>query len=150
MQSLYFGPNPLTSALTVQRSTTLKQRDGSPGQARLIDPDTRDYAFDEDGRTIGMSGVRQRVYLALATVRGSSAVASLGQGYTSIQRIGDNTTAQIENEINLALADLIADGSITLLSISIRRDTTITSRLSIVVQWRDNLTQTNFTDRASP
>ena len=42
---------------------------GQPGQVRLIDPVTKDYRFNSNGRIVGGNGIQQLVYLALLTVR---------------------------------------------------------------------------------
>lgn len=92
-----------------------KKTDNSIGGGRFIDPVTRDYAIDsETGRLVGQDSVQQLVYLALVTVKGSSAVTNLGQSFTSIQLKTENIDVIIKNEVNLALKKLITQKLITL------------------------------------
>ncbi len=92
-----------------------KKTDNSIGSNRFINPETRDYMIDEDtGRLVGQDAVQQLVYLALVTVKGSSAVTNLGQSFTSIQVKTQNVDIIIKNEVNLALKKLIDKKQITL------------------------------------
>ena len=92
-----------------------KKSDNSVGSNRFIDPSTRDYVIDPDtGRLVGQDAVQQLVYLALVTVKGSSAVTGLGQSFTSIQVKTENIDVIIKNEVNLALNKLITQKLITL------------------------------------
>lgn len=125
---------PATASPTVGKPLT--KADGSQGDARKIDPVTKDYVIDPTtGRTVGFDGVQQQVYLALVTVKGSSAVADLGQEFTSLKLIPENIQALVEDKVREALAALIQKNKVQL----IRVDTELNRNkaLAIRVKWMD-------------
>lgn len=80
--------------------------DGKPKNARKIDQRTGQYVYNANGRVQGMSGIWQRVQLAIKTARGSSC---LGQNF-GLQRTAQiktgNFAKKIEDDLRLALSDL--------------------------------------------
>ena len=113
-----------------------KKTDSSVGNNRFIDPSTRDYSIDVDtGRIVGQDAMQQMVYLALVTVRGSSAVTDLGQGFTSIKQINQNVEAQITNEVNTALQILTRNKQIFLNDVFVQIDANKVARIHVV--WTD-------------
>jgi hypothetical protein len=97
--------------------------DGSQGAARMIDPHTRDYRFDKNGRAVGIDGIPQQVYLALLTVLNSSAVSGLGNAIGSIKTITENIKAQISNEVARALSKLTAAKLVKLVDVEVELNT---------------------------
>jgi hypothetical protein len=116
---------------------------GIAGQTRFINPITGDYEFNANGRIIGGNGIQQLVYLALVTVRGSSAMLTLGQSFTNIQVIGSNYITFVKGEVNKALKDLIDQKKIELVDVTVDTSNT-TSRIRI--KWRDLATGTELTN----
>lgn len=56
----------------------LRKEDGSIGDCVKIDTRSGDYVLDEAGNKVGWDSLEQSVYLALRTLKGSAAVATLG------------------------------------------------------------------------
>jgi hypothetical protein len=108
---------------------------GTTGTGRFIDPVTRQYVFDANGRIAGQGTVPQKVFLAYATVKGSSISATLGEDYSEVQTIGDDfikimTAKAIEPVQALIDAKLLAIDSV-----SVERSGT--SAAIIRVNWKD-------------
>lgn len=80
---------------------------GFPQTGRYLNPQTGDYQFTSDGRLMGMDTVPQLVTIALKTIRGSSAIPTLGQTFSQIQEKGPSFLAQMTAACNMALADLV-------------------------------------------
>jgi hypothetical protein len=74
---------------------------------RFINPVTGDYRFTPDGRLMGMDTVPQLVLLALMTLRGSSAIPTLGSTFSQVQEKGPSFLAQMRSVVNVALGDLV-------------------------------------------
>lgn len=90
------------------------------GDARLIDPETRDYDIDVNGNTVGMSSVAQQVFLALMTTKGSCAIFTLGNQLWKIQTINPaNIQAQVTNAVQQALLPLTSSNTISLNSVNV-------------------------------
>ena len=86
--------------------------------ARLINPKTKGFVLDSNGRLLGMKSVRQAVLIAIHTVRDSSAVRGLGNRLSSIDRIGSNIERQILNILSEALAPLVQAGLVEVVGFS--------------------------------
>jgi hypothetical protein len=112
-----YGTTPAAPAAT---AALLVKLDGSQGDAALIDTQTGDYVLDAFGNKVGDSSVNQMVYLALATVLGSSAVQTMG-----LAPLGGVITAgtiqQAKNAIAAALKPLTDLNLIVILSIDVGR-----------------------------
>lgn len=93
-------------------------RTGSAFGARLIDPHSRDYVYDENGRALGMSGVLQQVQLAVSTEKRSAAMLELGHELGSIDTISSNLQLRVETALREAVAHLTARGLIEVLGVS--------------------------------
>ncbi len=113
----------------------LTKADGSQGDARKINPVTRDYELDANGRVVGIDAVQQQVYLALVTVQTSSAVNELGQLFSSVKLITQNLTAQMTNEVRRALSKLIAAGLVELNNVTV--ELTIQKVALVHIEWTD-------------
>ncbi len=129
-----FG-SPATTDVNVGRALAMTDGIRTQGDARYIDPKTRDYAVDSDtGRILGMTSAQQRVYLALVTVKGSAADPTLGTDVRQVQTLAVNSIARIENATRAALAQLVNERAIRVVSIDVSVSGTVAS---IVVRWTD-------------
>ena len=116
---------------------------GKPGQTRFINPVTQDYMFDSNGHIVGGNGIQQLVYLALVTIRGSSAMIDLGQSFSNVKVIGANYVSLVKNEVNKALKPLIDQKKIVLIDVKVNRSGT---NMSVIdVKWKDLATGTERT-----
>lgn len=114
----------------------LKKSDNSLGSSRFIDPATRDYVIDpETGRIVGQDNMQQMVYLALVTVKESSAVFDLGQNFTSIKQITPNINAQITNDVKRCLNHLTVKKQIVINNVFVQVDDRNVARINVV--WTD-------------
>lgn len=86
--------------------------------ARLINPKTKAFVLDSNGRLLGMKSVRQAVLIAIHTVRNSSAVRDLGNRLTSIKRIGASFEKQVLDVLTEALRPLITAGLVEVVGFS--------------------------------
>jgi len=112
---------------------------GVLGDARFIDPIARDYVIDANGNVTGTSSVAQQVYLALTTIKGSAADFTLGNEFASIKTINPATIkAQVSNYVQRCLAHLIKPGLITIVSLVVQQDVSVSSRLLCNLTWTDN------------
>ena len=109
---------------------------GTSVGARSIDPKLRQYVFDANGRTTGMSSTQQLVQLAVSTTLGSSTVRGLGQSLSKVDRITDNFVRRVSDVYTNALADLVSRKLIAITSIDVQQ-VTGTSRAFVVVKWTD-------------
>ena len=85
-------------------------RDETTGEitgSRKIDPVTKDYVLDDNGRILGMADTKQLVLLAVATDKGTSAMRSLGQDLRSIDRITSNFTRRVDVTLRAAVQHIV-------------------------------------------
>lgn len=108
---------------------------GTIGSGRKIDPGTRQYAFDSDGNPVGQDAIPQQVYLAYATVKGSSILADLGESFTEVGTIGDDFQERLTALAQAPVQYLIDQGSLELISVQV--DRLGPSGAKIQVHWRD-------------
>lgn len=123
-----------TPATTTGPSGTALTDDyGRQHGARYIDPATRRYVLDANGRYKGMPAVSQMVELAFLTLRGSSALPNLGMEKPS-GVIGSNFVAKREQAVREAFQFLTRAQLAELVSVTVD-----TSRRPVVsiVRWRD-------------
>ena len=121
-----------------------KDQFGNLQNARMIDPITMDYVFNEFGYSEGMSDIQQQVYLALITAKNSSIILTLGLSYYNTQVIGTNYQYQIEEDVNQALYSLIKDKKVLLNSVEVKRNST--NQLIVDVKWTDLTKQLAFSN----
>lgn len=140
------GPFGLGTPVAVPAATTnvLKDALGVPQGSRYINPVTRDYAYDTDGNAVGMNSVQQRVQLAVSTDRGTSTARDLGNRLKTIQRITDGFSKEVDTMVRECVADLLADGSITIEAIRVERLSGLSSGAFVRMKWRDNTTGENL------
>jgi hypothetical protein len=113
-------------------------RDAKTGKSlsgRYIDPRTRRYVLDANGRTMGMTAAQQGVHFAVATDLGKSAVREIGNRLKSVKTIGVNYQRQIESVITDALSRLIQSGLVKLESVESKR--VGQSGAYLHIRWRD-------------
>jgi phage baseplate assembly protein W len=109
-----------------------------PDEARFIDYLTGDYRVRADGELERMPITRQRVYLSLATALGSStALPTFGVKLPGV--ITEKDEAAVTSAVRTALAPLIADGSISLKSVTVDSSDVI-GRSGITVEYEDTAT----------
>lgn len=97
-------------------------RDETTGQAwgsRKIDPVTKDYVLDDNGRILGMSDVHQLVLLAVSTTKGSSAMRQLGQEIKGIDRITTNFVRRVDTTLRAAVQHLVDKELIEVLGVTV-------------------------------
>jgi hypothetical protein len=101
------------STATVPEGAFLRDtKTGRSLGARQIDPNTRDYVLDTNGRILGVNYVRHVVQMSVHTERGSSAVQEMGHRLRTIQRITPNIEQQILTTLTEAVQSLINQGLI--------------------------------------
>lgn len=103
--------------------------------SRLIDPATRDYVYDENGRAVGMSDVQQLVFLAVSTRKGSAAMRELGQELEKIDRITANTARRVDVTMRDAVQHLVSRGLIAVTGTTV--EVVGSSRIQMSLLWRD-------------
>ena len=108
---------------------------GIIGTGRKIDPATRQYAYDAFGRYAGQETVPQLVYLAFATVKGSSILSDLGETYSKIDVIGDSFTKDVEDQARAAVQSLVDQKKLEIKRVVVQR--LGESAATIQVYWRD-------------
>lgn len=112
--------------------------DGARFGGRAIDPVTRKYVLGDHGRVLGMPKTKQRVQLAVMTVSDSSAQLGLGLAL-KVRRFGGSWKADVRDAYTQALASLVEEGAIEILSITPER---VGSNGALVAtRWRDLATQ---------
>ena len=120
--------------------TLEKNPDGPSGDARRIDPNTRDYTINENGLVVGQSAIAQQVYLAIVTTLGSSVNQNLGSEFSNIKTFDASTyQSQMLRVVQQALSGLIKNGSISLVSV----DSFLNSNGvagNVTINWIDNTT----------
>lgn len=86
--------------------------------ARKIDPLTRDYVLDANGRILGVGYVQHVVQMSLHTEEGSAVVQEMGHRLRTIERITPNVERQILAILTKAVQPLINQGLIEVLGFS--------------------------------
>jgi hypothetical protein len=87
-------------------------RTGEVQFARYVNPTTRDYELDENGRMLGMGYVRQCVQLSVHTELGSCVVQAMGQRLRSLKRITSGFERLFLYVLSDAVQPLIEQGLI--------------------------------------
>ncbi len=118
---------------------------GSSG-SRRIDPFTRDYVVDTDGRLSGMPNVPQLVQLAITTEFNTSAPRGMGHKLKSIDRVTANfeqvvlsvLTNALKRLVDLRLVEVVGFSSFK----SGKKDGLQPGQTYGRLQWRDLTTNT--------
>lgn len=111
----------------------LNDTSGATQGSRYINPRTRQYEFDANGRFKGQQNTQSLVQLALLTVLASSSVPGLGETLPS-GVIGTNFVKSRKSAISDALSDLVKAKLISIVSIDV--DTT-RRPVFTVIRWTD-------------
>lgn len=115
------------------RSRALTDATGRRHGSRYIDPKTKQYEVDENGRYRGMPNVAHLVQLAFLTPRGSSALPNLGLAPPS-GVLSNGFVPERQAAVRDALAPYVASGLIEIVTIDVdtKRRPAVT-----LVRWRD-------------
>lgn len=105
----------------------------------FVNPATGDYLYTTDGRVQGESTVQALVRNALATEFNSSAVVGFGLRLKDIRDRGTNFLAKVRARAQSALAQLVGQGVIQIVSVTVA-DVVNPDGVFAFVTWRD-LTQ---------
>jgi len=119
---------------TIPSGNLFVDANGVRQNARAISPVTRQYVFNDDGSISGMASSLQLVQLRVQTVRDSSALPGFGKR-ASGGVVTDQTPRRVQNELEEALADIVASGIIAIVSITVSRATP--TRIYGILLWRD-------------
>jgi len=110
---------------------------GLPQTGRALNPTTKSYSFTTDGRVVGCPTVQQLVQLALTTIFNSSAQAGLGSKLSLIQEKGSDYGQQVTAAITDALADLVKDKLVQIVSVTVLQPSSSPDAGIAVLQWID-------------
>lgn len=113
-----YGLGVLVSAPIAGTKPLVDPATGRASGSRAIDPRTGDYVFD-GVQIVGMDDVRQLVLLRLKTTSGTAGVQSLGNTLKSIDRITSNIARRVDSILRRAVADIVAQGLIEVLSVDV-------------------------------
>lgn len=115
------GGKPFVDQFNIQRGT------------RIIDPKTRQYLFNSDGRTVGEENLRHMVKMRCLTVKGSSAWPG------GLESYGGTISTGFEERIKIKLRNALLDMTNALLiSIQSIRVTRLSNdRIYILLQYTD-------------
>lgn len=99
---------------------------GAVQGSRYINPTTKDFVLDANGKYKGMNATDQSVWLALSTSFNSSSVPGLGNNInrTTVPVITPMLNNQMTSLITQCLSSLIANGFIRLGPISVSQTST--------------------------
>jgi len=122
--------SPPTS--TGRAGTLLTDSVGAPQGSRYINPATRRWEFDSNGRPIGMPNAGHMVLMSLTTVLGSSAWDGGLPAPGGV--IGSNFEATRVQEIQNVLKPLVDDGTIEIVSITVN---TKSRPVLTTILWKD-------------
>jgi len=112
----------------------------APQAARFLDPLTRDYTVGSDGEYLRMPSLRQRVELALGTLKASSSVQPTA-GLTLPDKIDGNYERRVRFAVNSALAFLVKSGELRIDAVTLLESRP--GRSDIRVAFTDLLTGDN-------
>jgi hypothetical protein len=108
---------------------------------RRIDPVTKQFVIDANGRALGMTTAQQGMYLALRTVRNSSAARGLGQTFSNIRDIGPDYTRRVTDAVNIACADLVSKKIVQIISVTVLTPQLGPNSEFLTVAWLDLTTK---------
>ena len=141
LQPAGLSPGGVGTPSTAQANAGVPLRDAINSGSlagRLIDPYTRQYVFDANGRSLGMSETRQLVHLAVTMSRGKSAVKDLGNEMSSIDKITETFVQRVQSVYQNALADLVARRLISIVAIEVTPNVNGSpTRAFVLLKWTD-------------
>jgi hypothetical protein len=124
-----------TAPINSTAARVLLRPDGTRGNVARINVVTGDFVLGSTGEKVGWDSTSQRVYLALRTVLGSSAVQTLGIDLPTGGVITANMEQRIRNAVLAALKSLTTAGLIEVVDVVTTR--VAQSGVQTVVTWRD-------------
>ncbi|MFA4900976.1 MAG: hypothetical protein WC563_15765 [Brevundimonas sp.] len=101
-----------------------------------IDPLSRDYLLDVNGQEYAMGSSAQRVWMCLATLKGSRRNA-LQWGLGAPSHITESIVNDTREAVRLALLPCTSDGSVELIDVVVETDPVRPTVLYAGVTWRD-------------
>ncbi len=110
---------------------------GSHG-SRKIDPITRGYVMNDDGRLVGMSNVQQMVQLA---------VMKAGPRLAEIDRLDGGFKNEMLKALTGAMSVLVNQGIIEIVGVTVRMnsaDGLKQGQATVLFNWRDRTTRKEF------
>jgi hypothetical protein len=111
---------------------------GTPQGSRYINPQTRRWEFDSNGRALGMADAAHMVLMSLTTTLGSA--AWFGGLPAPGGVIGANFEAQRKTEVQNVLKPLVDNGTIEVVSITVD----VKSRpVLTTILWKDLISDPN-------
>ena len=143
------GPYGTGTPTTTPVATGRVLEDTSNAQqgSRFIDPRTKDYVLNADGRFVGQQNTRHLVVHRLSTVLGSSATLAVGHTLGQVERM--TQIKSIDTRIRAALSDIEDQMTIESIDISTARSDIAPGRAFIVVKWRDLATNETFEEKTA-
>lgn len=90
----------------------------APQGARFMDPVTKDYVVGPDGEYLRMPTMRQRVLLALGTIKTSSSVQQ-DAGITLPTKIDGSYERRVQFSVKSALAFMVSSGELRVDQVSV-------------------------------
>ena len=87
--------------------------------SRLIDITTQDYVLSSNGHFVGQDVIKQQIYMSLLTQFNSSAQNGLGNQFFNIKLITPNILKQAKSAVQLALANMINNGTVILNGVNV-------------------------------
>lgn len=118
--------------------------------SRFIDPRTKDYVLDANGKALGMNDVAQLVHVAVSTDRGSSAVRNLGQELARIDRISPNFARRVSDTLVGCVQHLVDLGLIEVVDIFVDTVKYVPGRAYARLVWRDLTVNSSDADQTTP
>lgn len=134
-----YGYGTPTTA-TARGGAALTGDQGKRYSGRKLDPATRQYVYDTNGRAVGESRVHQMVKLVAMTTLGSSALPDLGHDLDSIKDITANFTQRVQAVFATAYSRMVAMGLIELKEVVVSQlppNPVGVSRASITVKFKN-------------
>lgn len=123
-------------------------RDSSTGRStgsRALDPTTKTYLLDSNGRILGMDDLQHLVLMAVSTEKGSSAMRELGHELRKIERITSNFQQRVASTLTAAVQHLVRRKLITVVGVSVQLVRPGVAKA--ILEWRDTATgETRLTE----
>jgi hypothetical protein len=114
---------------------------GAQEGSRYIDPVTRDFVLDGNGRVKGHANVRHLVQMAIQTARGSASVRDIGINFDDLEVITGDFQRRLDGVFGEALAHLVRAGYVEPLGVRTYSqgpsDGMPRGRVRMTYEWRD-------------
>lgn len=111
-------------------------RNAKPPAALLFNGASRSFPLDANGRYGGIHPIDQKVALALILQSNTLAsVPEIGNNVRGIRKIDRRTANKVRDEVTRALADMVSNGDIQVLSIEVETRTSVTGAILFAVTY---------------